>query len=699
MKKYPIYLKKFIWIFALFLLFTELSFSQSLQSLWIPIPIRTAQQKTLGIKGGEGFQMVFSIEIAHNKPSICFLSTDTSQIWRSDDYGNSWTAKRKGFLADGARSIIIDPNNYNIIFAAGFKGIHPKIANKFENKLQGIFLSEDCGESWRLVKKTNFFRQKSKGCLFAFDSSSYVSNRTLTIYSGSYDEGLLKSDDGGMTWKSIGLKNVEILDMEENPRIPGEIFLATKNGLYRFYKGDFFLIGNGLPSAAISISLSTMKDKIIYAVTEKKGIFKSNDGGHSFYSINKNLPKISTNFTEIASSPINSQIVYVQSHESSNRYPYYSHDGGISWNLPKSIDFLNTIRKDSPGFWFSGPIEPYPHRQYDALTVSNGRGRILKTVDGGINWSYSGNGFTGGRMRDIAFSDNRKMLFSLTDHGVYYTNNGGDTFRQLPLKKLMNGLSSKSCDFHGNTIVVSLGSWKKKALAVSHDFGISWEYFPNLINSFDFLSFHTSKKNIIYAGSFKSEDKGKTWKNITHSIIGMYPGNGDIVYSILPLDKGKSQVLISYDCGETWDQSVTVCNINKRAIHDFAVSPTNFRNIYLATSNGLFLFNGEKWLNINHKNGLEKDYFGLCYLSSIEIDQNYPKKVYVGRQAPGRGQSNGIFKSTDGGLNWKNINYNFGTELSVWSIKVSPVNSTVFIGTSLGTWKLKEQEYIETQKQ
>ncbi len=56
---------------------------------WQQMPLRTQAMKDAGLFGGEGFQCVFDVEYAPSDPSRVYALVDTSQVWRSDDGGNS----------------------------------------------------------------------------------------------------------------------------------------------------------------------------------------------------------------------------------------------------------------------------------------------------------------------------------------------------------------------------------------------------------------------------------------------------------------------------------------------------------------------------------------------------------------------------------------------------------------------------------
>jgi len=652
---------------------------------WISVPIRTVNQKEAGLAGGEGFQYVLDIIYAPSNPSIAYFCVDTSKIWKSKDGGFTWQHKSRGFLAHGARSIIVDPKNSDIVFAAAFLGYNVKKGSKYLGATRGIYKTIDGGEEWSLMQETDFFKQESKGRLFAFDSSSGDVLHTSVIFAGSYREGLLKSINGGVTWNCIGFEGKHIIDIEEDPLAPGILFIATEEGLFRYSANSIESLGTGLPSWPRSIAVHHQNSKIIYAAMGTHGVFKSIDGGKKFKPSQHGLPS-NVFCADIACSTVDSNIVYISFQESGRLNPYYSHDAGKTWKRPETID--EGKLSHTGGQWFSSTIAPHPSDALVALFAANGRARILKTADGGKRWAYSSTGFTGGRMMDIAFAKDGKMVFFLTDHGIWLTEDRGATFRELKVARILGLKSSCSGDIRGNTMIASLGSWGAKGLLVSHDTGNTWKIFDKLIDRFHFIAIHPSQDNIIYAGPYYSSDNGNNWQKLPQTVRAMYDSNGDIVYSVACEGRRKCSILKSVDQGKSWVKPYPICPVSAKAINDIDIAPDNPDKIYLATSNGLWIFEGKNWIVRNADHGLDKDFFNMCYLSSVGVDPNNANIIYAGRKAPGRGKSNGVFRSIDLGLTWKNITYNLGHHLTVWSVKINPLDSAVYIGTSLGTFRL-----------
>ncbi|MDY6953601.1 MAG: hypothetical protein SWE60_18990, partial [Thermodesulfobacteriota bacterium] len=77
---------------------------------WEAVPLCTAAQERLGLAGGEGMQMVWGIAFAPSSPNVVYLVSDTSQVWRSDNSGQTWAMKHRGFLANGGVSLVVAPH-------------------------------------------------------------------------------------------------------------------------------------------------------------------------------------------------------------------------------------------------------------------------------------------------------------------------------------------------------------------------------------------------------------------------------------------------------------------------------------------------------------------------------------------------------------------------------------------------------------
>jgi hypothetical protein len=193
-------------------------------------------------------------------------------------------------------------------------------------------LTENGGDTWILVKKANFFRQVSKSPLLAYDSTSIVSDRANVWYAGTYDEGLLKSEDGGLSWETVVPDLLKICDVKEVMSRPGELLIATESGLYKYNKKKIVKIGKDLPSSSCSIVVHPANWRIVIAAAGKSGIYRSINGGESFEKSNRGIRSLQPNIVTLAISKKPPYVTYAKAHESSWRLPFYSQDTGKTWS-------------------------------------------------------------------------------------------------------------------------------------------------------------------------------------------------------------------------------------------------------------------------------------------------------------------------------------------------------------------------------
>jgi len=665
---------------------------------WTQVPLTSFAQKEAGLMGGEGMQMIFDISYAPSNPQIVYLVTNTSQVWKSIDGGNSWQMTHKGFLSNGGIAVSVDPVNENIAFVSGS---YAEPYGRGYSPADGIYRTVNGGEHWDLVKQTSFLGDKIEGKHFAFDQTNRDILRTNVIYAGTHKNGLLISKDGGDNWEMLGFKDDRIIDIRLDSTTPSVLYLSTDKGLFKITINDYVIsqteqLGNSLNGRFKNFALNNQNPLIMYAAMGKEGVYKSNNGGKDFIKLENGLPG-NLDYSHIAVSPVNPDYLFLSVHDTGTVNPFWSHDGGDSWHQPQTLDKNNDSL--TKGKYFSAPITPHPFEADIALTSASGVDRILKTVDGGITWSYSGSGYSGGRKgvgitSHAFYPDPKKMIFFLIDFGPALTVDSGESFRLLNNPRVDGtettpvGAVSPTPD--ENIIVTAIGGWERQTLAVSRDDGENWKIISGTEDNYRFITFHPQKPNIIYAQGFISRNSGNSWEPLARKVSAIFRGNGDIVYSIDEIEGHKPVVRRSNDQGQTWTISYPELRGYLNTIYEIDVDPLNPDRIYVATDYGFYIFDdkNETWLKKSEESGLSKDRFGSIFFKCVAVDPKHPEVVYTGRWAPGWGHSNGIFRSVDYGMTWENITSNLGPEFTVWSISVSPHDGTVYIGSSHGTWKL-----------
>ncbi len=677
----PILLIAFL---MLFLFADKQSYASNEKYVWKQVPLYSEEYRPRRIK--EGFQMTHALAYAPSNPSIVYLCTDTSRVWRSSDGGESWKQAGAGMISNGCRSLAIDPVNPNRVLAAGFLGVNEKKSRHRKWKFQALYLTENGGKTWKVVSQANFYRQISKSPVLAYDSTTSKKDKTYFWYAGAYDQGLLISKDGGFSWKTLAPELLGICGIQEIPGTLGHLMIATESGLYLYNKKEVIKIGKGLPKDVCAIVIHPADSNIVIAAAGKWGIYRSIDGGKNFSASNSGLFLIPPNMGSLAISKKPPYIIYAKAHKSNFRLPFYSKNAGLSWKQGKYGEFVQT-HSSRKHFWFSSALAPHPENPKQCLTVSSGDGKVFKTTDGGATWKLFGSGYTGARVMDMSF-DKKGMVLALTDFGIWIKKRNDEYFRDLQIPRF-NGASSSHLVVRANDMIVAtVGTWDDQCLAIGSTSN-GWKLYPELHGRFRFLAVHPKDPNIIYADNLLSQNKGKTWTQLPKPVSAISEAAAGRVYA---LDSGENEhqsfISVSENFGASWRPLTPPVPIEKSQITRLVPDPYNIRRFYLATHDGVWVFDGKVWSRKADKDGLARDHFGLIYISALVVDPIKSGRLFAGRAAPGRGMSNGIFMSDDGGESWHNIMGNIENDLYVWSLHFDTVDNTLYADTDRGLIKL-----------
>ncbi|MCU7918325.1 MAG: hypothetical protein KZQ95_08185 [Candidatus Thiodiazotropha sp. (ex Epidulcina cf. delphinae)] len=623
--------------------------------------------------------MVMAIAYAPSTPDIIYLGSDTSQVWKSLDSGQSWAPINNDYIAMGARSLFVHPQNHNIVFSAATLGKTFK-RTRHHSPYQGIYRSNDGGEHWKMVRRLPFYKQESCGNLFAIDSRT-LDAAEFTIYVGTHDGELLVSSDSGATWKETGFKTGAILEIVESPKTPGALLIASKSGMFRYENDEGVQVGAGLPTWPRSIAVSNDDPDVVYAALGKYGVFKSIDGGMYFQP---SLPGSAWGpVNDIEVSPVDADVaIFTRSGRMPG--PYHTHDGGKHWQRAESINAHGLTQ--GGGFFFPSPVALHPMGAKTALTSSNGKARILKSTDGGRRWGYAGSGYRGGRLRDVVSLSQQSMIFGLTDHGAWRTDDGALTFASIdhPSK---GGKSIGGGAVSGSTLVLTLGSWKTKQLLVSQDEGRSWKD-TGLGGRMRFVRSHNDDDNVFYVDKYSSRDGGLTWIALSQRVMALDPADNDRLYALEEVGK-TAQLMVSEDQGEHWRKFGSPLPVTLKSVHWLEVDPFLRSRLYAASGHGLWVFDSGKWRIREQPHGLLSDPFGGQNIGTVVAHPAQRGLIFAGKRSQGKGMANGLLYSLDHGESWQSMPGKVMSNTNIWSVNINPHDGIVYVGTSHGVYRVK----------
>ncbi|MEO6253506.1 MAG: hypothetical protein ABIO79_09385 [Ferruginibacter sp.] len=350
-------------------------------------------------------------------------------------FRNVGPAITSGRIAD----IAVNPNNFSEYYVAAAAG--------------GVWKTTNAGISFSPI----FDGEGS----FSIACVAIDPSNTNVVWVGSgennnqrvvgYGDGIYRSEDGGNSWKNMGLKNSEHI---------GRIAIDPTNSdiIYVAAYGPLWKSGG------------------------ERGIYKTIDGGKTW----KQVLFVSehTGFNEVMVDPRHPNIVYAAAHQRQRKVftyigggpesaMYKSTDGGATWN--KMMSGIPGGDLGRIGLNYS-PADP--DVLYAVVEAPETKGGVFKSTDRGASWQKQGGYTSSGNYYQKIFCDPRNVdkVFVINAYMVV-SRDGGKTFSNL-------GEKSKHIDNHviwinpNNTLHYLVGT--DGGVYESFDAGENWDYKTNL---------------------------------------------------------------------------------------------------------------------------------------------------------------------------------------------------------------------------
>lgn len=688
---------------------------------WHFLALQSSANKTQGNDGGEGFQMTQQFSWSPTNTNTVYCVVDTQGVWKSEDNGVTWVNKQGTVTVLGGDSIEVDPLNENVVFYTAMTG---------QAADEGIYLSLDGGETWAFTRNSDFSRNSpvGEGDHFTFDTDSFNGTRCMTVYCGTQKDGLLRSTDGGYTWTAIGLPGQVITDVQyifDGTTTPGVYCAVQGDQLTRVVDNDYLTSGTTTYSyfgttteypRTFAIDDTSMGALEIYCAVGVSKLRVSTDNGSNFASSTAGLwignASDDCTYQCVEISPADPDVLYMSivgdnTDSIGQNDPFYTTNGGTSWNSPSDLDVNN---EDVAGITHSGqavPVEPHPTDS--TIALAHLLTTQCRTTDSGDNWTWSANGYRGARRpgshASVVFSarDKNKWVYACTDFGPFMTEDGGDTFRKLSVNS-NSGVTTDAIamdptdDTH---MVAMVGDWDDQKIEVTYDNGDSWSTVGTETYEFVWAEFDPNNPQVVYSGfttgpgptngSYISRDGGATWE-LVHNIRAhdLYAdSSGTTVYAVE--DEGAtSKIYISTDEGRTWNQQAS--GVAYDPIRDMYVDPKNVATIYAATQDELIKStdSGGTWSEIGIANGITQAFAGRKDFRGIAVDPFDTNIVYAGLNSTNSfGYSEKyIYMSPDGGTTWVDIGKNIPGASWVWCLSVHPYYRDLHMCTGHGNYIL-----------
>ena len=640
--------------------------------------------------------------------STYYMGTTGGGIWKTDDIGNTWTNISDGYFTTGSvGAISVSESDPNVVYAG--MGEHA-VRGVMTHHGDGVYKSTDAGKSWKKM---------------GLELTQHISRITIhpknpdivfvavqgALYGSSQERGIYRSQNGGKTWDkvlyvdektgcselSMDMNNPLVLyaAMWEHGRLPWKVISGGPgSGLYKSSDGGttWEKLKEGLPAemGKMAISVCRSNSDRVYALiegnseTQNKGLYVSSDAGKNWSHVTSDhrLVQRAWYYTEVFTDPKDEFTLYVLSAPALR-----SIDGGKSWEI------IEGAHGDYHDLWIN------PHNPKNMAMADDGGVSI--TLNHGKTWSTQSNMPTAQLYRinvDNRFpyhiyagqQDNSSVVIASREFG-----SGGITRESWTYSA---GGESAFLAFDpddpqyvmGGSYLGTIEVLDTKAKAGTNVMAAPIQYLARDAKDMKYrynwnapIIWSKHEPGTFYHGAqhvLRTTDKGKSWKEFSPDLTrnekekqgkggGPYTNEavgaenyGTLSYIIeSPHEKGviwtgsdDGLVHVTRDGGVTW-QNVTPAGLKECLINAIEVSPHEPATVFIATTRykfndhtpGLYKSTdyGKTWININH--GLPAHAFTRV----VREDDVRKDLLFAGTES-------GIYLSWNGGKDWTSFQLN-----------------------------------------
>lgn len=598
-----------------------------------------------------------------NDPLTYYMGTTGGGLWKSNDAGHIWFNISDGFFKTGSvGAVAVSASDPNILYCGMGEHAPRGVMTSYGD---GVYKSTDAGRTWSKIglDKT---RHISRIIIHPSNPDIVFVAAQGALNGPTPERGIYKSTDGGKTWKnklfvdngtgcndlSMDPNNALIMyaSMWEHNRSPWKVTSGGPgSGLYKSIDGgeSWFKIHEGLPAGKgkMGISVSGANPDVVYALiegdTEKEegGLFVSKNAGVSWTKVSSDhrLVQRAWYYIEVFADPNDEHTVYVLGPPALR-----SIDGGKSWEI------LNTSHGDHHDLWIN------PKNSKNMIIADDGGASI--TFDRGANWTEQQNMPTA------------QMYRINVDNQFPYRVYGGQQ------DNTSVSIASRSLGHYG----ITSKDWSSSAGGESA-----------------FLAFDPDNPRFVMGGSYLGtiellDTKAGAGSNIMPSPIQYlalepkfmkyrYNWNAPIIWSKHEPNTfyhGAQVLLKTKDMGKSWEEVSPDLTRNEKekqgkgggpftneivgaenygTLSYVIESPHEKGVIWTGSDDGLVhltIDNGKTWKNVTPGNLSE------CLINAIEVSPHNKAVAYI---AATRYKFNDfrpyLFKTTDYGKTWTNISY------------------------------------------
>lgn len=618
-----------------------------------------------------------------------YVATASGGVWKTKNDGITYEPIFDGQASYSIGCVTIDPNNTNVVWVGSGENNNQRSVAYGD----GVYKSEDGGASW---KNMGLKTSEHIGKIIVDPRNSDVVYVAAIgpLWKEGGERGVYKTTDGGKTWAQV-LKiddHTGVNDLIMDPRNPDRLYAAA----FQRRRHDYAYISGGPGS----------------------GIYKTTDGGKTWEKANNGLPGDDKGRIGLAISPADPEYIYAIVEASPK-------DAGFYRTTNRAASWTKMSGHQTGGNYYNEVIADPKDRDrvYTmgyAISVSNDGGKNFRPI--GENSKHVDNHAL------WVNPTNTDHMINGCDGGIYQTRDGAKTWEfksNLPVTQFYKVEVDNASPFYnvygGTQDNFSLGGPSRNR----SENGIpNSEWFvTNGGDGFE-SAIDPNDPNIVYA---QSQHGGLVrYDRITGESIGIQPKprKGEKEYRwnwdaplFTSLHKkgriyfGANKAFRSDDYGNTWEviseditrqmdrNSLPVMGrvwgmdaVGKNdgtapygTISAFSESPKNENLLAAGTDDGLIQVTedgGKTWKKSETFAGVPS----MTYVYHLLFSQHDEKVLYATFNNHKRGDFKPyVFKSADKGVTWTSITANLPERGSTYSVIEDFIDpNLLFVGTEFG---------------
>src|SRR5688572_16959033 len=274
-----------------------------------------------------------------------YVAVASGGVWKTVNAGVTFTPLFDGEGSYSIGCITIDPNNPNTIWVGSGEDNNQRSVAYGD----GVYKSEDGGKSWKNMGLKN---SEQIGEIIVDPNNSNIIYVAAygPLWSSGGDRGIYKSTDAGKTWKQVlsVSEHTGFNEVHMDPRNPNILYAAA----HQRQRKVFTYVGGGPESA----------------------LYKSIDSGATWTKIMKGLPAGDIGRIGMTVSPVNPDVLFAVVEANEGAGVYKSADRGASWEKQSSYSTSGNYYQKI----FCDPVN------IDKLFVINAY--MVVSMDGGKNF-------------------------------------------------------------------------------------------------------------------------------------------------------------------------------------------------------------------------------------------------------------------------------------------------------------------------